>query len=175
MASLFDLPTRDKDGALRVVVESPRGSTLKLKYEPELGAFTLSRPLVLGLAYPYDFGFIPGTRAQDGDPLDALVFWDGASYPGLVLACRALGVLKVEQREEGGGRVRNDRLIATPVKAPREEHLRSVGDLSKRQQEELAQFFLSAVFFTGKEPKILGWGDHEAAEAIVSAALTPGR
>ncbi len=70
---LHKLPARDDEGDVRVVVEAPRGSGLKLKYEPSLGAFEHGRMLPLGLTYPYDWGFVPGTKAEDGDPLDALV------------------------------------------------------------------------------------------------------
>ena len=86
---------------------------MKLKYDPKHGVITLSRPLTSGLSYPYDWGFVPSTHAPDGDPLDAIVMWDGVSYPGVVLPCRALGVLCVEQTDpRSRRRERNDRLIA---------------------------------------------------------------
>lgn len=164
---LHKLPARNSDGSFLVVVESPRGSRVKLKFEPELGAFTVSRPLVFGLTYPFDWGFVPGTRAEDGDPLDAMIFWDVSSYPGVVIPCRALGVIRLEQNDKKGGRERNDRLIAIPVDAPRVGDLESFHDLSVRERDELNHFFMSAVFFANKDPKILGWGTPEEAEALV--------
>jgi inorganic pyrophosphatase len=89
-------PTFNADGALHVVVETPRGSAVKFKYDPTLAAFTLSRPLTLGTVYPYDWGFVPSTRAGDGDPIDAMVLWDGTSFPGLVLPTRLIGLLRVD-------------------------------------------------------------------------------
>src|SRR3954467_9288837 len=102
MKDLQKLPSRAGDGALHVVVESPRGSTVKLKYEPKLGAFTISRPLVLGLRYPYDWGFIPSTKAADGDPLDAMILLDAPTFPGVVVPCRPVVLIKVEQKKKDG-------------------------------------------------------------------------
>src|SRR5256885_3808194 len=117
------LPTRSETGAFHVVVESPRGSALKLKYEPSLGAVVLSRPLPLGLYYPFDWGFVPGTRAPDGDPLDAAVLVEAGSYSGGVIPCRALGIIALEQdKKDGSGRERKDRVVAAPIQAPRLEH-----------------------------------------------------
>ncbi|ACG75427.1 Inorganic pyrophosphatase [Anaeromyxobacter sp. K] len=167
MTDLARLPPRDERGALRVVVESPRGASLKLKYDAELGVVTVSRPLPLGLAYPYDWGFIPGTRAPDGDPVDALVYWDAVSFPGVVVPCRAVGVVRLEQDSKSNGRVRNDRILAVPVKHPRGDDLRSPDDLPARVRDEIAQFFLSAIFFEPKNPALLGWGGPEEAERLV--------
>ena len=171
MSDLFALPTFIGNDAFRVVVESPRGSIVKLKYDPEHHVITLSRPLVAGLAYPYDWGFVPSTHAPDGDPLDAIVMWDGISYPGVVLPCRSIGVLHVEQTSPTSHkRERNDRLIAMPTKAPRWDAIRSVEDFSERIRRELEQFFLSAVAFEGRELAILGWGSPRDALDLVRAS-----
>ena len=87
-------------GLIHVVVESPAGATNKIKHEPGLGAFVLSRPLPLGMSYPHDWGFVPGTRAPDGDPLDALVLNEGTTYPGLIITARPIGVLRLEQNRK---------------------------------------------------------------------------
>ncbi len=170
MVDLARLPARDPQGAVRVVVESPRGALVKLKYDVALGAMSVSRPLPLGLAYPYDWGFVPGTRAQDGDPLDALVYWDVASYPGIVIPCRAVAVVRLEQDSKTNGRVRNDRVLAVPVKHSRGDGITSPDDLPSRVKDEIAQFFLSAIFFEPKNPRLLGWGGPEEAERLVTAS-----
>jgi hypothetical protein len=96
--NLLRLPARVRDGGIYIVVESPRGSAVKLKYDGDFEAFTLSRPLVEGIVYPCDWGFVPSTCAADGDPLDAMVVWDRSTFPGVVLRCRMLGVLGVSNR-----------------------------------------------------------------------------
>ncbi len=166
---LASLDPFDKEGRLRVVVETPRGSTLKYKFDPALDAFTIARQLMLGLAYPYDFGFVPGTRAQDGDPVDVMVLHSQASYPGIVLPCRALGAVIVEQKEKGRI-VANHRLIARP---DWEAHAPLVEDASKLptpQRRELEQFFLNTSFFTSKKLRIVGWRGARAALKLVEQA-----
>jgi inorganic pyrophosphatase len=170
------LPARAADGAIHVVVESPRGATVKLKYEPTLGVMTVARALPLGLAYPYDWGFVPGTEAADGDPVDAMIVWDAASFPGTLVRCRAIGVVLLEQDAKGNvGRIRNDRLILLPVKYDRGAPVHEVSDLPERLREEVAQFLLMTVVFGRKNPRVLGWGGADEAEALVTACLPRGR
>ena len=162
---LQSLPPRDESGALRVVVECPRGSRVKLKYSPRLGTFVLSRPLVAGVAYPYDWGFVPGTQAADGDPVDAMVLLDAPTFPGVVVCCRPLAVLELEQNAKQGGRQRNDRIVAAPAEARRPAIV-----LTDPVRDELVAFFQAAVLFQGKDVRVLGWGDADAAEALVDGA-----
>ena len=120
MRDLHRLETFAGDGVFHVIVESPRGAVVKLKYSPELKAMSISRPLVLGVAYPCDWGFVPSTEGPDRDPLDAAIWWDVTTYPGVVVPCRALAVVRVEQnRADGSARIRNDRVLAVPVAAAR--------------------------------------------------------
>jgi inorganic pyrophosphatase len=114
MPNYAKLASFNEDGDLNMVVETPRGSTVKLRYEPNTKVFTVSRALTLGLSYPFDWGFIPGTKAEDGDPVDALAVHDSATYPGVLLPCRALGVVDVSQKGETG-REENPRLILMGV------------------------------------------------------------
>jgi inorganic pyrophosphatase len=167
VSELSKLPTFGKDGAVHVVVESPRGSTLKLKYEPELNVFSISRPLPLGMRYPFDWGFVPGTRAPDGDPVDAVIAWDASSYPGVMIPCRIIGVLEVEQDRRGnGGRERNDRVVGVPQQSPR-DNWTTVFEMPERLRKELDFFFLEAVAFEGKNVSLLGWKGPEAGIALI--------
>jgi inorganic pyrophosphatase len=164
---LHSLPAWSKEGDLHVVIECPRGSQLKLKYDPTMGVFTLSRALVLGLSYPYDWGFIPGTRADDGDPVDAMVLIDAPTCPGLVIPCRPLGVVELSQKREGGGRERNDRVIAAPCASQRAQEIDHVDHLPRALREELEAFFTNATLFEGKDPRVLGWKGRKAAERLI--------
>src|SRR5215475_152442 len=148
---LNSLSPYNSEGELRVVVETPRGANMKLKYEPEVGAFVVSRALTLGLIYPYDWGFIPGTQAEDGDPLDALVLHDSSTYPGVLLSCRVLGMVKIEQTQNRKRkREINNRIITIATWHERLGQLQNTDALPRRIREEIEQFFLSATYFTAK-------------------------
>jgi inorganic pyrophosphatase len=165
-------PTFNANGAIHVVVETPRGSAVKFKYDPTLAAFTLSRPLPLGAAYPYDWGFVPSTRAGDGDPIDAMVLWDGTSFPGIVLPTRPIGLLRVEQTNPTSGRrERNDRVFVLPVKAPRFEHIKTIFDCPERTRTEIEQFFMTVVAFEHKELRLLGFDGPVEADRHLRGAL----
>jgi len=110
MTNFAKLPTWADRQHVYAVVETPRGSRAKFEFDRKLGAFTLAKPLIAGLTYPYDWGFIPSTRAEDGDPLDVLIIHDAAAYPGLVLKCKPVGVLEVVQTSTGK-KERNDRVF----------------------------------------------------------------
>src|SRR4029450_8350404 len=121
---LHRLKTFAGEDVFHVVVESPRGAVVKLKYSPDLGAMSISRPLVLGITYACDWGYVPSTKGPDGDPVDAAIWWDVATYPGVVIPCRALALVRVEPNAaDGSGRIRNDRIVAVPEEARREAHL----------------------------------------------------
>src|ERR687886_1081384 len=115
MTNLVKIPAQDKGGSIHVVIETPRGAKAKLKYEPEMRVFVLSKSLITGLTYPHDWGFVPSTIAEDGDPLDALVIHEAATFPGLVIKCKPIGVLEVLQHDKKKKKERNDRIMEVPV------------------------------------------------------------
>jgi inorganic pyrophosphatase len=172
MSNLTKIDAFSPDGELRMIVETPRGSAVKLKYEPELKAFTISRSMPLGVTYPFDWGFIPGTEGEDGDPLDALAIHDSATYPGVILPCRVLGVINLTQNS-GKGREANPRFILLPVWHDRFGELTRAAELPGRLKAEIEQFFLSTDFFTGKDPVIDGWKGPNAAEKEIRRSLKP--
>jgi inorganic pyrophosphatase len=171
LMNLISLPSFASADTVNVVIESPRGSGVKLKYDQTLEVFGLSRPLPEGLIFPYDWGFIPSTRASDGDPLDAIVVWDRSSYPAVVLACRLIGVVSVEQNSKAqpGRRERNDRVVALPVEAPRYAAIASVEQLPSRLKEEIEAFFTASTAFEKKDLAFRGWLGPDAAYDMVRA------
>jgi inorganic pyrophosphatase len=170
MKDLVSLPARS-GGAVLVVVETPAGSRVKLKLDSELGHVTVSRPLPLGLHYPFDWGFIPSTRAADGDPLDAMLYGPGQGQPSTVVPARLLGALKVEQnRKDGRGRQRNDRLFLVPAQAAHGDDPRDVFAFPERLRAELEDFFVWSTRWEKKDLRFLGWSGIDEAEALLSAA-----
>ena len=175
MKDLVSLPARSGTAVL-VVVETPAGSRVKLKVNPELGHVSVHRPLPLGLHYPFDFGFVPSTRAEDGDPLDAMLYGTGPGAPGTVVPARLLGVLKVEQnRKQGPGRQRNDRLFLAPLQAAHGDAPKDVFALPERLRAELEDFFVWSTRWEKKDLRFLGWSGIDEAEAILSAAERAAR
>ncbi len=154
LTDLLRLPLRRSRSVFNVVVETPRGSPVKLEYDPQHRVFAYGHPLMLGLAYPYDWGFFPRTRAEDGDPLDALVLHESATYPGVVIACRLIGVVRLTEKQVGKARIRNDRVICVPDAAARFSDAR---DVPRPLQKELERFFEATAALAKKSVRIDGW------------------
>jgi inorganic pyrophosphatase len=166
MKDLTRLEPFGEDGSVRMVVETPRGASVKLAYDPDLQAFSVRRALSLGVTYPFDWGFIPGTVAEDGDPLDALALHDSSTYPGVILPCRPLGVADVTQQGEHGLE-KNPRLILMPIWHDRLGEYERATALPERLKGEIERFFVNATLFTGKDPRIEGWRGPEAATKLI--------
>ena len=171
MTNYLKFPTWADSGHVHAVVETPRGSRAKLEFDPKLGAFTLAKPLLAGLTYPYDWGFIPSTKAEDGDPLDVLIIHDAATYPGLVLTCKPIGVLEVLQSSTGK-KERNDRVFVVPDRSPFEGDLQDIRRLPSRAIKELEKFFEATNALEAKTLKFLGWrGPAKAIKTIKKSSL----
>jgi inorganic pyrophosphatase len=153
--------------AIAVIVETPQGSRNKLKFEPELGRFRLSHVLPAGMAFPFDFGFIPDTRGEDGDPLDVLVLSDAPLPMGCIVDTRLVGVLEVEQRERSGEVVRNDRLIGVAVESTTHRATRELDDVSRALLDEIEAFFDQYNRLDGKAFRVLHRRGSSAAADLV--------
>lgn len=148
----FDPETRD----LNVVIETPRGSRNKFDYDPDSRAFKLAHVLAEGLTFPNDFGFIPSTLAEDGDPIDVMVLLDEPTAVGCMLTARLIGVIEAQQTEEDGTKCRNDRLIAVATHAHVHSEVKSISDLDKKVVDEIEHFFIYYNERRGKKFKPLG-------------------
>src|SRR3954454_18278292 len=110
------------------VIDTPKGSQNKFAYEPRFGAFVLKGVLPAGAVFPYDFGFVPSTVGDDGDPLDVLVLMDAPAFVGCIVPSRLIGAIEAEQTEDGKTG-RNDRLLAVAASSITHKSLREIGDV----------------------------------------------
>lgn len=159
------------DRRYRAVIEAKSGSRHKYKYDPDLGTFVLHKVLPLGTGFPYDFGFIPSTKAEDGDPIDVVVFADEPLEVGYVVPCRLVGI--IHARQSNGDRwVQNDRLVAIANEAQRYENCKSFEDLGENVVSELERFFVFYNQQSGKEFQVLGRAGKSAARNAIKKSKT---
>ena len=155
-----------KNTVVNAIIETPKGSRNKYKYNPTMQIFELDKILPAGAVFPFNFGFIPRTRGADGDPLDIILIMDDSSYPGCLMKSRILGIVKATQTEEGKPK-RNDRLIGVPVDSFTNNDLRTIQDLNENVITEIENFFISYHAQRGTEFKPLGVGGPAAALKII--------
>ncbi len=150
------LQPRDPDDsdAFQVIIETPKGSRNKYDFDPEQKIFGLKTVLPAGMAFPYDFGFIPSTKAEDGDPTDVLVLMDEPAFPGCLLKCRLIGII---EGEEGSKKkmIRNDRVVAIEQANHRYAKVTNIDDLGKVFIQELEEFFVNYHRLSDKHYRIL--------------------
>lgn len=132
----------DGTDGIRILIETPKGSRNKYKYDQEMCAFILSGVLPAGAAFPFDFGLIPATLGEDGDPLDILVLMDEPAFAGCLVDIRPIGVIEAEQSDPDGTR-RNDRLISVAGKSRNTRDVHSLDDLNGNLLDEIEYFFVS--------------------------------
>ncbi len=165
--ALFLSPRLDeKTMELRVIIETPKNSRNKFDLDPESGLFELAGVLPEGMMFPFDFGFIPSTLGEDGDPLDVMVFMDAPAHPGCIVNCRIVGIMSAQQTEKNEA-VRNDRLLAVSLKGRTGDHILKSGDIDPETLEQVEEFFKCYNKQHGKTFKILGIeGPKKAVKAI---------
>jgi len=159
----------EKD-VINAVIETPMGSRNKFKYDEDLGCYSLSSVLPQGMMFPHAFGFIPQTRAADGDPEDVLVIIDEPVFPGCIVPSRLLGVIEAEQTEEGKTE-RNDRLIAISTSTREMSDVSSLRDLNQTVMKEIEQFFITYNKERGKKFKVLGRRGPQQAMKLLKKSL----
>jgi len=163
-------PFGDDTDDLRVVIETPKGSRNKYSYDPGCDCIQLSTVLPEGMVFPYDFGFIPSTLGEDGDPLDVLILMDTPVVPGCVIRARLIGVIEAEQSENGHW-VRNDRLIAVATHAQTYDEAKRLSDLRPHLVKEIEQFFASYNALRDRKFKAGDEAGPKTARALVQAGI----
>ena len=156
------IPAQPKPGVINVLIEIAGGSKNKYEYDKDLQAFALDRVLYSSVKYPYDYGFIPNTLADDGDPLDGMVIMDEPTFPGCVIAARPVGYFEMI---DGGDH--DEKILCVPDKDPRYAHVKSLKDISPHRLEEIAEFFRSYKNLEKKVTQILGWQDVDKVAPLV--------
>ena len=159
----------DKD-RMQVIVETPRGSRNKYAFDPEQRVFELKKVLPEGMVFPHDFGFVPSTRAEDGDPIDALILMDQPAFPGCLLKARLIGVIEGEQTEKGKKPERNDRLLVVSETSHTHSDVNSPKDLNDTFLQELEKFFIDYHQNDGEKFRVLGLKGRSTAERLVKKA-----
>lgn len=167
-------PIEKKSGLLQVIVETPAGRQNKFAYDPKQGLFVLKKVLPAGMTFPYDFGFLPGTLAPDGDPIDVLLLMDEPAFPGCMVRSHLIGVIEGEQ-VDGKKKIRNDRLVAVAEANHMYANVRRLKDLPARWIKELQEFFVNYHNLEGKKYRLLGCKGEGAALRLVKEAQSRSR
>lgn len=158
----------ERQAQCRVIVETPKGSRSKFNYDPDTKLFHMKRAMPKGLSFPFDFGFIPSTIGGDGDPLDVLVLMDDPAPVGCLIEVRLIGVIKVEQKENGKTMI-NDRLLGVAIPSIDYEDVKSIERLNRKLVSQIEEFFATYNRQFGKEFRVTGHGGPKDAVKIVKA------
>jgi len=163
---LLDLdPGPECPEIVKMIVEIPKNSTNKYEYDKTLGIFRLDRALYSPMHYPGDYGFIPGTLAEDHDPLDVLTLTQEASFTGCLIEVRPVGVLNMWDQNE-----LDLKILAVPNRNPRYDEIHTMDQIFPHIRREMEHFFSIYKELEGKITEMRGWGGpKEARKAIVDA------
>jgi inorganic pyrophosphatase len=150
-----------------VTIEIPKGQRNKYEMDHHSGRIRLDRMLFTSTRYPHDYGFVEGTLGEDGDPLDALVILEEPTFPGCLIACRAIGMFHM--RDEAGG---DDKVLCVPAGDPRMKHIQDLTDVSDFDRLEIQHFFETYKDLEpGKSVEGAHWTDRAGAEAEIVASF----
>ena len=158
------------EGLLNVIIDTPKGSRNKYKYDPAVGLFKVGHVLPAGAVFPYDFGYLPGTKGDDGDPLDVLVLLDEPAFVGCLAPARLIGVIEAEQTSQGKTQ-RNDRFLAVAVEAQLYRDVQAIDQVNSHLLDELEHFFRSYNELRGKQFKPLGRSGPKRAQQMIEENL----
>src|SRR6478672_8938286 len=172
MADLSKLPAQldVKKRTCRAIIETPRGCRNKFDYDPDSGLFMLGGLLPEGMMFPFDFGFVPSTLGEDGDPLDVMVLMDAPAHVGCQVDIRIVGVIAAKQTERGKTE-RNDRLLGVSVHSYQHEDITSIDDVSKTLLSQVEEFFISYNRQRGKQFKVTATNGPKKAIKLLKAGI----
>ena len=157
-------PPMDEPATLHCLIEIPRGSRNKYEWDAELQAIKLNRFLFSSVVYPTDYGFITDTLGPKGEALDALVCVSAATFPGCLMAVRAVAVLRMTD-EEG----QSDKLVCVPTDDPAWDEVQGLDDMPAQLRTEIQHFYSMYKQPEGKDVDIQGWDDRDAASEAIEA------
>ena len=160
-----DIPSI-KDQLIYVVIETPRGTPYKYDYHFDFDLFRMNKILPLGMVFPFDFGFIPSTKAEDGDPLDVLLLLDEPGIQGTLVPARPIAVLEASQKEKGE-EFRNDRIVAVAEFSHHYKAIDNIQQLNPDLPGQIEIFFKQYNELAGKEFIPLGWQDGQQAFTLI--------
>jgi inorganic pyrophosphatase len=176
LADPSELACFTEDGkSIQVIIETPKGSRNKFAFDEDRKIFQLKKVLPVGMAFPYDFGFVPSTRAEDGDPFDVLVLMDEPAFPGCLLQCRVIGIIEGEEGTKKG-QVRNDRVVAVEQANHSFADVDHIRELGRKFVRELEEFFVNYHELSGKKYRIVNVkGPSKALRRIEECMKGSGR
>jgi inorganic pyrophosphatase len=154
-----------------IIIETPKGSNLKYVWDKALRLFRIKKKLAEGLVFPFDFGFIPGTRGEDGGPLDIMVIAEFSTFPGCVMDCRVIGCIQAVQ-STGNKKIRNDRYLAISEHSESFKKVNSIEQLPPQILTDIEQFLINYISAEGKEISLSG--TLSARQALESLKASSG-
>jgi inorganic pyrophosphatase len=173
MGDLIHLPNQldAKKATCKIIIETPKGFRNKFKYDPDANLFMLGGLLPEGMMFPFDFGFVPSTLGEDGDPLDVMVLMDAPAHVGCLIEIRILGIIEAEQIEDGRAE-RNDRLLGVAIHSYDHQDLDSIDDANKTLLDQVEAFFISYNKQRGKKFKVLSLGGPKKALKLLKQGMS---
>ncbi|MFA9400166.1 MAG: inorganic diphosphatase [Acidobacteriota bacterium] len=155
---------------VNIIVEVPKGSRNKYEWDEDIGAIKFDRFLFSSMVYPVDYGFVPHTLGEDGDPLDAMVCVSEPTFPGCVIPAIPIGLFRMTDEGEI-----DDKILCVPAEDPNWNFIDSMDGLPEQLREEIAHFFSVYKQPEGKHVEVEGWYPLEAALEVIEASLRRDR
>jgi inorganic pyrophosphatase len=166
----FPLQFDETKKVCRAIIETPKGCRNKFDFDPASGLFKLGGLLPEGMMFPFDFGFIPSTLGDDGDPIDIMVLMDAPAHVGCLIEVRLIGIITAKQTEDGKTES-NDRLLGVAIHSYEHEDLKTIDEVSKTLLDQVEAFFVSYNQQRGKKFKITGTGGPKKAVKFLKAGM----